>query len=239
MNIESQLMQTFVLLAGIFCLVWPTERLRAIFQKKSWWMSTRVLQISSLDFIYSCWWMYINNLIAQAIHTSISLPLRSIIQEKENGGFLPDHARSWTSHQKCALRFGLIGVVDPQRKRLQLDSLWPANSCLYTHLIFERAVKALSGKQQTPDRSRCSQDHRDRTAGGEIPECERALTWDSGSIWQSSLVHAFRLFRLGLFKSSRTALFAWSLADFLFPTDCFRVFIVAFSSCPYNEANFG
>ncbi|GAA6107635.1 uncharacterized [Tachysurus ichikawai] len=55
---------------------------------------------------------------------------------------------------------------------------------------------------------------------------------------RARLLHVFRLFRLGLVKRSRMALFAWRLADFLFPTDCFRVFIVAFSSCPYNGVNF-
>lgn len=76
-----------------------------------------------------------------------------------------------------------------------------ANTHPYTQSRPKQAV-TLSGKQQNPDLCRCSQDHRDRTAGSGILECERAITWDSVPIWLSSLLHAFRLFRLGLFKAA-------------------------------------
>lgn len=118
-----------------------------------------------------------------------------------------------------------------------------ANSHSYTQsgLIFEYAVKTGCHTVQKTTESRSEQ----MFSGPPWLDCRKWNSWvwkgshlRFGPIWLLSSFHAFRLFRLGLCKSSRMALFVWSLADFLFPTDYFRVFIVALSSYPYNEVNF-
>lgn len=114
---------------------------------------------------------------------------------------------------------------------------------IHTHrrssLTSERAVKTGCPENiRTQIGADVPQDHHDRTAGsvGSVKERSPEIQPRSAVVFCYA---AFCFLRPGLFKRSSMALFVRRLADFLFPTDSFRVFIVAFSSCPYNEVKSG